>query len=190
MRGPLLAAAIAAEIDPERTFAAGVGWYTLAPPLRGQDMQFGIPVAIAAALSVFACNSEAASRSQVTDYCLVEPVEGFTGKESLPLGNFEMEARLTIAGGHYVLKAWNVMPDNSQILEIEADGTYNHKGMTHIRFIDNFGNRGRGTFKAAKAEMQIDVDVVKAADDPMGRNIGRNYGSYKLYSRGCKWIPE
>jgi hypothetical protein len=79
------------------------------------------------------------------------------------------------------------MPDNSQILEINADGTYNRKGPTHIRFIDNFENRGRGTFTATDKEMQIDIDRVKAS--PEGQNIGRNYGSYKLYSRACKWAP-
>ena len=96
-----------------------------------------------------------------------------------------MKARLSLNGGHYVLDVWNVMPDNPQILTFTADGTYQRKGPTHIRFIDGFDNRGRGTFTATSSEMRIDIDRVKVA--PGGENIGRNYGSYKLSSRGCKW---
>jgi hypothetical protein len=35
--------------------------------------------------------------------------------------------------------------------------------------------------------MRIELDQVKVAEG--GENIGRNYGSYKLSSRGCKWTP-
>jgi hypothetical protein len=140
---------------------------------------------IAIGLSFLAASSDAAANQHVTDYCLVDPVQADTGGGKFPLGNFVMKARLTVSGSHYVLDAWNVMPDNSQTLEINADGTYNHNGPTHIRFIDNFNNRGRGIFTANSLEMRIDIDRVKAT--PEGRNIGRNYGSFKLYSRGCKW---
>jgi hypothetical protein len=140
---------------------------------------------VAIALLFLSATSGAAANQQVRDYCLIEPLQADTGRGSFPLGNFIMKARLTISGSHYVLDAWNVIPDNSQVLEINADGTYNRNGRTHIRFIDNFNNRGRGIFTANSLEMQIDIDRVKAT--PEGLNIGRNYGSFKLYSRGCKW---
>jgi|1186.fasta_scaffold104433_2 hypothetical protein len=130
----------------------------------------------------------AAANQHVTDYCLVEPLRADTGRGTFPLGNFVMKARLTVSGSHYVLDAWNVMPDNSQTLEINADGTYNRSGPTRIRFIDNYNNRGRGIFTANWFKMQIKIDRVKAT--PEGLNIGRNYGSYTLHSRGCKWEQQ
>jgi hypothetical protein len=144
--------------------------------------------AILVALLCLPTASNAAKTSQVTDYCLVAPLEGGTGRGSFHLGDFVMKARLTISDSHYVLEAWNVMPDNSQVLEIHADGTYQRNGPTRIRFIDNFSNRGRGTFTATKTQMKINIDRVKAT--PEGQNIGRNYGSYPLSSRGCKWTDN
>jgi hypothetical protein len=141
--------------------------------------------ATAIALSLLATSSEAAVQSQTTDYCRVEAVQADTGRGKFPLGNFVMKVRLIVTGSHYVLDAWNVMPDNSQILTFNADGTYQHHGPTRIRFIDGFDNQGRGTFTANGAEMRIDIDQVKVAEG--GENIGRNYGSFKLSSRGCKW---
>jgi hypothetical protein len=144
------------------------------------------PVAIAIVLSFLTASSEAATQPKTTDYCLVDAVQATAGGgKTFPLGNFIMKARLSLSGSHYVLDAWNVMPDNPQILEFTADGTYQRSGPTHIRFIDGFDNRGRGTFTATSSEMQIDIDRVKTA--PGGENIGRNYGSYKLSSRDCKW---
>jgi hypothetical protein len=142
-------------------------------------------VAIALNLALLAASSEAAVKPQTTDYCLVDPVQADTGRGKFPLGDFVMKARLTITGSHFVLDAWNRMPDNSQILDFKADGTYQSKGPTRIRFIDGFDNRGRGTFTASSSEMRIDIDRVKVAEG--GENIGRNYGTYKLSSRGCKW---
>jgi hypothetical protein len=128
----------------------------------------------------------ASAHPSVTAYCIDEPVEASTGGGStFRLGAFIMKARLTINGSHYILNAWNVMPDNSQILEIHADGTYRRNGSTPIRFIDNFDNRGRGSFTATKSAMHLEVERVKASE--LGRNIGRNYGAYDLKSKGCKW---
>jgi hypothetical protein len=120
----------------------------------------------------------ASAATQTTDYCLTETLDG-------DLGNFIMKARLVIAGRHFVLDAWNVMPDNPQTLEIHADGTYRPKGPTPIRFIDNWENRGRGTFTATKSKLHIDIDTVTTS--PGGANIGRNYGAYDLTSHRCTW---
>jgi hypothetical protein len=142
--------------------------------------------AIAIAVSFLAASSEAAPKPQITDYCLVDAVQATAGGGKVfPLGDFVMKARLSLSGSHYILDVWNVMPDNPQILEFTADGTYQRKGPTHIRFIDGWDNWGRGTFTASSSEIRIDIDRVKVA--PGGENIGRNYGSYKLSSRGCKW---
>ena len=143
---------------------------------------------IAIALPFLSATGAAAANQHVSDYCSAEAVQADTGRGTFPLGNFVMKARLTVRGSHYVLEAWNVMPDNSQTLEIKADGTYNRSGPTRIRFVDNYNNRGRGIFTANSFEMQIKIDRVKAT--PEGRNIGRNYGSYTLHSRGCKWEQQ
>ena len=143
--------------------------------------------AIAVALLSLATSSEAATKAQTTDYCEVDALQATDGVKTFPLGNFVMKVRLTLSGSHYVLDAWNVMPDNSQILTFTADGTYQRNGPTHIRFIDGFENRGRGTFIATSSELRINIDQVKVA--PGGENIGRNYGNFKLSSRGCKWTP-
>jgi hypothetical protein len=136
-----------------------------------------------------ASGGNAATRPRITDYCLNDQIEAQAGKgESFPLGEFIMKARLVITGSHYVLDAWNVMPDNSQTLEIHADGTYHRSGPTPIRFIDNFNNRGRGSFIATKSTFHIDIDRVKAS--PEGLNIGRNYGSFDLESHRCKWDQQ
>lgn len=142
---------------------------------------------ISMVLFLLTTNGEAAVRSQTTDYCLVEAIQADTGHGTSPIGDFTMKARLAVVGSHYVLDAWNLMPDNSQILSFQADGTYQRSGPTRIRFIDSFENRGRGTFTATQSEMQININQVTVADG--GENIGRNYGSYKLFSRGCKWTP-
>jgi hypothetical protein len=143
-------------------------------------------VAASMSLLPLGVGSQAAVQPRVTDYCLVEAVTGDTGNgKSIRLGNFEMRARLTLSGSHYFLKAWNRMPDNPQLLEFEADGTYQQHGPTRIRFIDGFDNRGRGSFTATASEMHIDIERVKTA--PGGENIGRNYGPNTLRSRGCKW---
>jgi hypothetical protein len=142
---------------------------------------------IATTLALLPAASGAAA-AHMTDYCLTEHLEGDTGRGTFPLGDFVMKARLTVRGSHYVLEAWNVMPDNSQTLEINADGTYNRTGPIHIRFIDNFNNRGRGVFTANGSVMRIDIERVKASLE--GLNIGRNYGSYTLHSRGCKWLRQ
>jgi len=142
-------------------------------------LALAIPVSLAAA-------GNAAARKSITAYCLSDQTEADAGRgQSFPLGDFVMKARLVITGSHYVLEAWNVIPDNSQTLEIHADGTYRRNGSTPIRFIDNFNNRGRGSFVATKSKLHIDIDRVKAS--PEGRNIGRNYGSHDLKSDGCKW---
>ena len=142
--------------------------------------------AIAIAVSFLAASSEAASNPRTTDYCLVDAVQANAGGgKKISLGNFVMKARLSLSGSHYVLDVWNAMPDSPQNLTFTADGTYQRKGPTHIRFIDGFDNRGRGAFTATSSEMWIDIDRVNVA--PGGENIGRNYGSYKLSSRGCKW---
>jgi len=143
---------------------------------------------VAIALQFLSATSVAAANQHVRDYCSVEAVQAYTGGGTFPLGNFIMKARLTVRGSHYILDAWNIMPDNSQTLEINADGTFNRNGPTRIRFIDNFNNRGRGTFTANSLEMRIKIDRVKAT--PEGRNIGRNYGSFTLHSRGCKWEQQ
>lgn len=143
-------------------------------------------LAWAISIALAASAGSAAVRPQTTDYCLIDPIEAtIGGGGKFPLGSFVMKARLTVTGSRYVLEAWNVMPDNSQTLEIHADGTYRRTGPTHIRFIDNFDNRGRGSFTATKSAFHIDIDRVSAS--PEGRNIGRNYGSYDLKSDGCQW---
>ena len=143
-------------------------------------------LAIALALSFIASRGEAATKPQTTDYCLVDAVQASTGPGSdAALGNFIMKARLTLKGAHYSLSVWNVMPDNPQILSFDADGTYQPTGLTHIRFIDSWDNHGIGSFSASRSEMRINIDQAKVAAG--GENIGRNYGSYKLSSRKCKW---
>lgn len=127
--------------------------------------------------------AEAASL-QVKDFCLTEEIEGNTGKENFSLGKFLMKARLTINGSHFDLDAWNEMPDNSQTLKIHADGNLRKNEPTPIRFIDNFDNRGRGSFTLTKSSLHIDIDVVKTS--PQGLNISRNYGTFDLKSEGCK----
>ncbi|WP_420381338.1 hypothetical protein [Novosphingobium sp.] len=136
-------------------------------------------------LSLVASSAGAAAAPQTMHYCLSENIDAGGGGGSFPPGRFVMKATLAVSGSHYVLDAWNVMPDNPQVLEIHADGTYRRKGATPIRFIDNFGNRGRGTFSAGKATFHIDIDRVGTSDG--GANIGRNYGTYDLKSRGCRW---
>lgn len=143
--------------------------------------------ALAVLFSLWAMAGASAASPQVTDFCVTEEIEGDTGQEKFPLGNFVMKARLKIDGSHYDLDAWNVMPDNPQVLRIHADGTIRKNEPTPIRFIDNFDNRGRGSFKVTKSGLHIDTDVVKASASPQGLNIGRNYGSNDLKSEGCKW---
>ena len=132
--------------------------------------------------------SPAAAHRSTEAYCINEPLEADTGRETFPLGSFVMKAKLVIDGSRYTLDAWNVMPDNSQTLEVHADGTFRPSEKTPIRFIDNFNNRGRGSFFATKATFHIELERVKAS--PEGLNIGRNYGSFDLKSEGCKWNQQ
>jgi len=148
----------------------------------------GMLIAVALASSA----GDAMASAQTTDYCLTEDVDAMAGGGgTFPLGKFIMKARLVITGSHFVLDAWNVMPDISQTLEIHADGTYRPKGPTPIRFIDNWDNRGRGNFIATKSTFHIDIDTVKTShgDTNVSRNtnIGRNYGAFDLTSHHCKW---
>jgi hypothetical protein len=125
---------------------------------------------------------QAAAQPSVRVFCMKDEEVEYADK----VGTFEMQARLAVTGSQYVLKVWNVMPDNSQILAFKADGTYQPKGPTRIRFIDSFENRGVGTFSVKGRELTIDIDTVKTSD--YGANIGRNYGKYTLTSeRGCRW---
>jgi len=120
----------------------------------------------------------ASAATQTTDYCLTETLEG-------DLGNFIMKARLVIAGRHFVLDAWNVMPDNPQTLEIHADGTYRQNGPTPIRFIDNLGKPWPGLVH--RDEIQVSHRHRHCDDVARGANIGRNYGRHNLTSHRCTW---
>jgi hypothetical protein len=104
-------------------------------------------------------------------------------------GTFEMQARLSISGSHYKLSVWNVMPDNPQVLALNADGTYRPSGPTPIRFIDSFENQGRGSFAVKDRNLTIQIERTKISD--YGANIGRNYGKYTLTAgRKCRWEGE
>src|SRR5580765_7321636 len=106
-------------------------------------MQLARSAMIAASVLVLSWSGQAAVTPRVTDYCLVEPLEGGSGGvKKFDLGDYVMKARLIIRGSHYVLTAWNTMPDSGQILTIDADGIYQLNGPTRFRFIDNFDNHG------------------------------------------------
>ena len=142
--------------------------------------------AVTIASVLLASASNAATKPKIMSFCLIDAVQAATGEgETFPLGSFTMKARLNVSGNHYVLDAWNVMPDNPQVLAFTADGTYQKNGPTKFRFIDGWDNRGRGAFTVTRSEMMIEMERVSVAEG--GENIGRNYGSYKLSTRGCKW---
>lgn len=149
-------------------------------------MKIACGATIAASVLFVCANSQAAPQPRITDYCLVAPLDaGSDGVTRFHLGDFVMKARLTVRGSHYDLTAWNTMPDNPQILMIDADGTYRPTGPTPFRFIDNFDNHGRGSFRVRGPLLRIEIERVQTA--PGGENIGRNYGPYTLSRRGCKW---
>jgi len=136
---------------------------------------------IGAPLALLATSGEAAAKSRTISYCLEDDHVEFADTT----GTFAMKARLAVSGSHYVLNVWNVMPDNPQVLIVDANGTYLPNGLTRFRFVDNFDNHGRGSFKVAGSIMRIEIERVRTA--PGGENIGRNYGPYVLSRRGCKW---
>lgn len=118
---------------------------------------------------------------QAKTYCLRNETALGPGRS----GVFEMQARLSRAGDGYVLDAWNVMPDNGQILALSAKGRIQAKGRTRFKFQDSFDNLGQGWFEADADKLTIDLERTKAS--PYGANIGRNYGRYTLHSAGCQW---
>jgi hypothetical protein len=127
--------------------------------------------------------AQSAAKPWVRDFCIKDDQVEYADR----VGTFEMQARLVVTGSHYVLKAWNVMPDISQILSFEADGAYRPKGPTRIRFIDNFENRGTGTFEVRGSMLVLNLEPPSIDDDRGYRNIRRNYGEHKLPSAHCKW---
>jgi uncharacterized protein YecT (DUF1311 family) len=91
---------------------------------------------------------------------------------------------------HIVLVDFFVrFPDSTQRLWV--DGTpakVNKAGNLEFKFIDGWGNRGKGVFERSKSEHVLKLEMVKLMDegDPVARNVGRMYGEYLMKLGDCR----
>ena len=121
----------------------------------------------------------------VAEYCLKQEVTGDTGTEKIKLGTFEMRVELE-RGKDTLISFWNTMPDSQQILEVNnVPTTIGNNGKHLFSFIDNWGNSGKGELVADDDKATIALDIVTPSADPMGRNVGRQYGEYTLPADAC-----
>lgn len=115
-------------------------------------------------------------------YCQKEQVTGFTGTgHDISLGDFIMSVEVSKKSGRYAVTIANQMPDNSQILEMEAsDASVLRDGSLAFSFTDNWENKGRARVYPTGKVVLV---MTKRAENM--NQIGRNYGTFKVSKSGC-----
>ena len=122
------------------------------------------------------------------DYCLVEAVVADTGRETFSLGDFWMRARVAVRDDRTLITFSNAMPDSQEILHVEDEpARMDRDGTLRFTFVDGWDNAGRGALTPGGV---MTLDLVRRSPDPLGANIGRNYGTYALTAGDCAREPR
>ncbi|HEY0599356.1 hypothetical protein [Brevundimonas sp.] len=122
------------------------------------------------------------------DYCLVEPLVADTGRETFALGDFSMRARVAARNGQTLISFTNAMPDSQEILHVEDEpARMGRDGTLRFTFVDGWGNAGQGALTPGGV---MTLDLISRSSDPLGANIGRNYGTFRLTADDCDREPR
>jgi hypothetical protein len=71
-------------------------------------------------------------------------------------------------------------PDSKQILQARVPAAQDKNGAFNFRFVDGWGNWGKGSFTRKGGKGVLKIEEVKPTDDLSGRNVLRQYGEYAL----------
>lgn len=117
-------------------------------------------------------------------YCAADELEAdFGNGKSEPLGKFLMKLVLQKGSQGYSVSLWNRMPDNPEILSVEAARLRpNRAGVLVFSFTDGWGNRGRGRIFP---DGKVGLDLDSSANTSISSSIGRNYGAFRLNRKSC-----
>jgi hypothetical protein len=141
---------------------------------------------MAAAISVPVQGKPTAPPIAPGQYCLKEPMTGYTGTgHDIPLGDFVMSVEIRRNGGRYAVSIANRMPDNPQILDAEtSDAGVLRDGSLQFPFTDGWENEGRArVYPNGRV-----VLVMTKKSDMLMNQIGRNYGTFTVSKSGCSGV--
>lgn len=119
-------------------------------------------------------------------YCLKEPMTGYTGTgHDIQLGDFIMSVEIRRNGRRHAVSIANRMPDNPQILDAEtSDANVLRDGSLRFSFTDGWENEGQAR---VYPNGKVALVMTKKSDMPMNQ-IGRNYGTFTVSKSDCSGV--
>lgn len=125
---------------------------------------------------------------RIEDYYLEENLFGYTGNgPDISLGKYFSCLRIKKYKSISFINFDSKMPDSSEYLMIDTPVIINNDDRFTFSFVDNWSNRGKGTFYKQNKHFIINLDVVERSSNPY-HNVLRQYGKHKLFKQQCK-IP-
>lgn len=119
------------------------------------------------------------------EYCSRDTIYGDTGRQKVLLG--ELCVSVTLSGSPASEISFLVdFPDSPQTLGAKSVPCREVRdGVIEFRFVDGWDNVGEGRLTINGACSTLTLTVVNETDNPWGRNILRNYGTYNLIQSEC-----
>ncbi|MFH1113742.1 MAG: hypothetical protein V1792_07450 [Pseudomonadota bacterium] len=105
---------------------------------------------------------------------------GSTDGSKEPLGELRCCLRIRSFSAVSFIDFTIEFPDSAQILEVRVPAVRDKTGALNFRFVDGWGNWGKGSFRREGQEGVLMIEEIRPTDDPWGRNVLRQYGEYSL----------
>ena len=97
-----------------------------------------------------------------------------------PLGKYQCCARVETSSTVSLIDFFIKLPDSEQILQARVPAVKDKAGVLVFRFVDGWGNWGKGSFKSEGEKGLLRIEAVKPTDDFTGHNVLRQYGEQSL----------